>query len=56
MSQSYFRELKQHVVREARETGKAALVARQHQLSPSMVRRGVREAFAAAYPDPRALS
>ncbi|AEW06549.1 Integrase catalytic region [Sulfobacillus acidophilus DSM 10332] len=56
MSQTYAPEFKQQVVREVRETGNAALVARQHQLNPSMVRRWVREALTAEYPDPQALS
>jgi len=56
MSQTYSPEFKQQVVREARETGNAALVARQHQLNPAMVRRWVREALTAEYPDPQALS
>lgn len=56
MSHTYSPEFKQQVVREARETGNAALVARQHQLNPAMVRRWVREALTAEYPDPQALS
>jgi transposase-like protein len=56
MSQTYSPALKQQVVREARETGNAALVARQHPWNPAMVRRWVREALTAEYPDPHALS
>ncbi|NMP24262.1 transposase [Sulfobacillus harzensis] len=57
MSQSsYTPEFKAQVVREARETGNASLVARRHQLKPEMVRRWTREATKAAHPNPDALS
>ncbi|MCY0899646.1 MAG: transposase [Firmicutes bacterium] len=56
MSQTDSSEFKQQVVREARETGNAALVARQHPWNPAMVRRWVREALTAEYPDLPALS
>ena len=44
MSQSYSEDFKQQVLREVQETGNATVVARRHQLSPSMVRRWAREA------------
>ncbi|OLZ10219.1 transposase [Sulfobacillus thermosulfidooxidans] len=49
MSQTYSPEFKQQIVQEAQDTQNATLVARRHQLSPSMVRRWVREAVKAAH-------
>jgi transposase-like protein len=43
MSQSYTAEFKTQVIHEVQETQNATLVARRHQLSPSMVRRWSRE-------------
>ena len=43
MSQSYTAEFKVQVIHEVQETQNATLVARRHQLSPSMVRRRSRE-------------
>ncbi|WP_242823933.1 transposase [Sulfobacillus thermosulfidooxidans] len=37
MSQTYSPEFKQQIVQEAQDTQNATLVARRHQLSPSMV-------------------
>lgn len=45
MSQQYSSEFREKIVREARDTGNASLVARQHQLSASMVRRWVQESL-----------
>lgn len=42
MSQVYSAEFKQQIIQAARDTGNATLVARRHQLSPSMVRRWIR--------------
>lgn len=44
MSKSYAADFKQQVVHEVQEIQNATLVARRHQLAPSMVRRWVREA------------
>lgn len=44
MSQSYTAEFKAQVIHEVQETQNATVVARRHQLSPSMVRRWSREA------------
>jgi len=41
MSQSY--EFKKQVIQEAQETQNATIVARRHQLNPSMLRRRMRE-------------
>ncbi|SMC07981.1 Transposase [Sulfobacillus thermosulfidooxidans DSM 9293] len=49
-------EFKQQIVQEAQDTQNATLVARRHQLSPSMVRRGVREAVKAAHHPPDLMS
>ena len=43
MSQSYTAEFKAQVIHEVQETQNATIVARRHQLSPSMVRRWSRE-------------
>ena len=56
MSTIYAKELKQQVVQEARDTGNATMVARRHQLSPSMVRRWVREAIQAAHPSTEVMT
>ncbi|MCL5972354.1 MAG: transposase [Firmicutes bacterium] len=42
-SQSYTAEFKAQVIHEVQETQNATIVARRHQLSPSMVRRWSRE-------------
>ena len=44
MSQTYSRESKEQVVKAVQDTQNATLVARQRQLSRSMVRRWAREA------------
>jgi transposase-like protein len=46
-------EFKQQVVKEAKETHNSALVARNHDLSPSQVAKWVREAD---YPMPKGIS
>ena len=56
MSHQYSPEFRQKIVREARDTGNASLVARQHQLAASMVRRWVRESLKQAYVDTDTLS
>ncbi len=43
MSQTYSGEFEQQVVQEAQDTHHATLVARRHQIRPSMVRWWVRE-------------
>ncbi len=42
--QKYSSEFKQQVLQEVQDTHNATIVARRHQLSPSMVRRWTREA------------
>ncbi len=42
--QQYSSEFKQQVLQEVQDTHNATIVARRHQLSPSMVRRWTREA------------
>jgi transposase-like protein len=56
MSQTYSLELKEQVVKEVQDTHNATLVARQHQLSPSMVRRWTREARQRTADSPEGLS
>ena len=51
MSQTYSAEFKQQVVQEAQDTHNATMVARRHQISPSMVRRWVRETMKARHQD-----
>ena len=51
MSQQHSPEFRQKIVREARDTGNASLVARQHPLAASMVRRWGRESLKQAHVD-----
>lgn len=48
----YTEEFKQQVVKEAKETRNAALVARNHDLSPSLVAKWIRETD---YPIPKGI-
>ena len=56
MRQTYSAEFKQQVVQEAQDTHNATLVARRHQISPSMVRRWVRETMKARHQDDSPLT
>ena len=56
MSQTYSLEMKEQVVKEVQDTHNATLVARQHQLSPSMVRQWAREARQRTADSPEGLS
>lgn len=44
MGKTYTEEFKQQIIQEARDTGNAAIVARRHPRSPSMIRRWIRTA------------
>jgi len=50
--QRYTEEFKQQVVKEAKETHNASLVARNHNLSPSLVAKWIRETD---YPVPKGI-
>ncbi|HBQ95151.1 MAG TPA: transposase [Sulfobacillus sp.] len=51
MSQTYSGEFEQQIVQEAQDTHHATLVARRHQIRPSMVRWWVRETVKARHQD-----